>query len=451
MSCDDNASSQPSQSERFHLEEAQDDDENNDDDDDDKPHASALATDQLAATQLNNIVTKPAECDCEAIVDRHAAAINELNALHKAELKHARELAATSLAKMRTDLVQASHNLAASNAKADELRTLLHNERSDCIAARSDAQLAQERASIAERAADNLAKLLADERERSTGTLAHMRQLAVETLRRHAEQLEHERAQSTALQRRLDELHREFATRLPAAAETLPPATTTTTTAITTDEPIVVPRAQQPMLKRKRVKEPLVTPPQTPPSRASAVILFTGFPRSPTEANSVRARYTAALESFGATVLENVGEHEFPDQVTHVVAGAGRTTKVLVALLRKVPLVHADWVDACIAANALVSTAPFARSLTNVNPLLGKTVHLTSSFLNGRLDQRNSYISMAHEICVAGKVRQVLEGDQGDEQGRPDVDYTIVGEEDPTVAATSGRLTFRQFVKLIDQ
>lgn len=442
MSCDDNASSQrePSQSERFHLEEAQDDDENENDDDGEKSHASALATDQLAATQLNNtVVTKAIECDCQAIVDRHAAAINELNALHKAELQHARELAATSLAKMRTDLLQASHNLAAINAKADELRTLLHNERSDCVAARSDALLAQERATIAERAADNLAKLLAEERERSTATLAHMRQLAVETLRRHADQLEHERAQSTALQRRLEDLHREFAMRPPAVVqEVVPPPTTTS------DEPVALARE----LKRKRLKEPPVTPPQTPPSRAGAVILFTGFPRLTAEANSLRARYTAALEGFGATVLENVGEHEFPDNVTHVVAGAGRTTKVLVALLRKVPLVHADWVEACIAANALVSTAPFARSLTNVNPLLGKTVHLTSSFLNGRLDQRNSYIAMAHEICVAGKVRLVLEGDQAD---APEVDYTIVGEEDPTVAASSGRLTFRQFVKLIDQ
>lgn len=354
-SCDDAQSPADQIEQRFQLDHDDDDDDNNNiNNNNNTPRRKrALDTDQLVATQVQP--------------QQPPRLLDELE-----------------------------HELATTNA-------LLFTEQ-------AASAIARERAIAAERSAAALHKQLLDERQLHVSNLALVRDQAIETLRRQAEQLDQERSRSASLHRQLN-------------------------------------------VKRARLTEPPITPPTPAPAPTpSIIVLFTGFARGTCP---IRQRYADAMTQFGATVLDNVGEHEFPSTVTHVVAGSGRTTKVLVALLRHVPVVQGDWIDASIAANQVVPFEPYARRLTTSDPLLGKTVHLTSSFLNSAADVSAAYTAMAHELCIAGKVRAVLEGDlppnYHQQSHHQHIDYTIVGEDDETASPSKSRLTFRQFVKLIDR
>lgn len=491
----------PPATERFIIENEEDEEDDDDDDGDDALDKMPMATDDIehAQEQARLLVKKENSDDasitfeedgvcarCEELsrnnaslrsaqeqwlkeADEHAAALRQLNELHRDELarlrleckaaaerhkEHGDAQAADrvgALGVLRNEVLQLRRDVAAANAaalqaetRADDLRRSLavaqaaaasaraeqqvaqatvSELRARCDAAEARIRLADERAQIAEAAGAALSVQLCNERQESATTVALVRQQTADTLRRQADehmlQLDRERAQIATLQAQLnDELRRDSIKRAITNAEEPPTKRATTTT-----------------------------------PAAPMIMLVTGFPRTPPE---TRARAVDALTRLGVTVLDNVGEHEFPANVTHVLNGGGRTTKVMSALLRKVPVIQLEWVEQCIKANALVSPEPYLRRrLThNADPLLNKTICLTTSFLTSQSDIKNGYVQMAHQLCIAGRARAVIEGDANvgaATSNAPKVDFAIIGENDTSVSARDNQMTFRAFVRLIDQ
>ncbi len=497
--------------ERIPSDDDDDDDDEDDDDDDDEPstnhhqhHHHHVPTDTLEQlVKEEKPVVADADDDshtCEPLevfseheqlrreyartLVEHETVICQLNELHRSELARVRadrhalsERQRSSLdaemssrigafGVLRAELVQVRRELSAAHAaaelaeaRADDYRRSLNSAQATLTSARADVQLAQaianeqrarcdaaearirlaeERAQIEEAASAALSVRLAAERQECAKTIALVRQQTAELLRRaadeHAQQLEKERAHISLLQKQLNDAISD--------ANAIDSSKKRNAAAMAPDEPA---------MKRATTAAPAAAAAAAPAAAAAAapkmVVMITGFTRNPPDN---RQRCIDALKRFGVTVLDNIDEHSFPPEVTHVLNGGGRTTKVMCALLRKVPVVQLEWIDNCIAADKLLPVEPFLRRRSTVaDPLLNKTVCLTTSFLTSQTDIKAGYVTMAHQLCVAGKVRAVIEGDAVGNV--PKIDFAIIGEADATAQTHPPHMTFRQFVRLIDQ